>query len=834
AMPGYDITYRFAGTSVFGAHSWQLGRDVCLKILTLEEGSDPRLAKAFARQAKCLIDQKSAENLVPVLAVGKVSGLVLAVMERIHGESVASLIQRHVSLTWKLAVEISIEVARALRTVHGIGLPDRRLHPERILLSTDGSVRVSFCGLPRGLREGEVPLFSHPEALRGQPAVEASDVYVVGAILYYLATGEPPYPGTKPELVARAHLGGKPDLEKLSASGAPPSCATFVDRCLAKDPGGRYPNGAAVLASLNSIINNDAPGYVIGSCREVLAHLVRDEEKGPRAAQIATVEDPVTPARTGRRPTGAVPESRRRPTSLPSRRTAGGGRTPPPSHVAPPGIRSTSRPMARMKPPKKTPWGLILGLGGVGVVVLIAVVALLLSGGNGGPAPKPEQPPKPDTSGNGDGPPKNGGGTVDPPPALDAARLYAEADELESRGLPEEALAVWDRLIGVDREHKDALWRRANVLYGLGRGDEALRDIDGYLAAHAGHLEGLLLRARILDASGRADEALAAYAAVLSHDANHRLALQRHALLSEKRGDLVGTVEDYARMIALDPSNRELQQACLKVYNTFAYEIWRVVYAGGQSASDQEDALRKIDRVLATRVTNHYLVHLSRALVLLNRQTTERDREALADIDRAIQILSQNSQGANPDRGMAYAYRVAIQFRAKNPEAALADARRALADAAHGNWAWLAFRYLSLALKETDEKKSRAYELLALATSGYGKDEEAAVQKYLSENPDLSLAADAIAPFVESGGLYIINTSHPDWQSRGLAKGDQIRSYDGVAIQYPWELRKAILDGASKPGPALLVVFRQGQGTGTIELPRGEWQALLAVRMVLR
>ncbi|MBI4616469.1 MAG: protein kinase [Planctomycetes bacterium] len=767
AIPGFEILAELGRGGmgvVYRAREVGLDRVVALKVLPASIFAHPEAVERFQREARAAA-ALDHPRIVKTFSFGQGAGTRYIVQELVDGTSLDRWLNgRDRAPGPREAAEILLPIVKAVEHAHSRGVIHRDLKPANILVGAYGHAKLTDFGLAR--REGETrlsrtgdvmgtPSYMAPEQIEGdlKKIGERTDVYALGAILYELLAGRPPFVGRSlPAL-----------YEKIAYDDPEPPSATnprvgheiegIALKALEKHPARRYKSAAAFASDLAAFLAGEPVSVRPSGLATRIARKLRRHRIGIRTALAALA-------------------------------------------------------------------------GFVAASALWYVVGGTQAGTVDGPASSSE-------SGNGSGHTGNAGGTADPSPAIDPNRFYAEADELESRGLPEEALAVWDQLIEVHPEHKDALWRRANVLYGLGRGDEALRDLDGYLAAHAGHLEGLLLRARTLDASGRDDEALAAYAEVLSLDANHRLALQRHALLSEKRGDLVGTVEDYARTIALDPSNRELQQACLKVHNTLAYEIWRGVYAGGQSASDQEDALRKIDRVLATRVANHYLVHLSRAVLLLNRQTTERDPEALADIDRAIQILSQNTQGANPDRGIAYAYRVAIQYRAKNPEAALADARRALADAAHGNWAWLALRYLSLALKETDEKKSRTYELLALATSGFGKDEEDAVQKYLSENPDLSLAADALAPFVESGGLYIINTSHPDWQSRGLAKGDQIRSYDGVAIQYPWELRKAIVDGASRPGPALLVVFRSGQGTATIELPRGEWQALVAVRMVL-
>ena len=93
----------------------KLNQDVALKILTMAEASDPRLVKAFARQNKGLAQLPAGANLVPVHAVGKVSELVMAIMDRVHGESVARLVGRSGALTWKCAVEVAMEVARAMR-----------------------------------------------------------------------------------------------------------------------------------------------------------------------------------------------------------------------------------------------------------------------------------------------------------------------------------------------------------------------------------------------------------------------------------------------------------------------------------------------------------------------------------------------------------------------------------------------------------------------------------------------------------------------------------------------------------------------------------------------
>jgi formylglycine-generating enzyme required for sulfatase activity/serine/threonine protein kinase len=104
---------------------------------------------------------------------------------------------------------------------------------------------------------GDTPAYIPPEAWRGEPATERSDVYSLGALLYLLGAGAPPHRGEAPETVRRAALASAPPPLASVAPGIDPGFAAVVDRCLRRDPTERFISGDAVREALEALAEGD-------------------------------------------------------------------------------------------------------------------------------------------------------------------------------------------------------------------------------------------------------------------------------------------------------------------------------------------------------------------------------------------------------------------------------------------------------------------------------------------------------------------------------------------------------------------------------------------------
>ena len=823
-MPGYDIYHRFGESSVFGAFSWKLNQDVALKILTMAEASDPRLVKAFARQNKGLAQLPAGANLVPVHAVGKVSELVMAIMDRVHGESVARLVGRSGALTWKCAVEVAMEVARAMRIAQDLDLPDHRLHPDRILLSNDGGVHVSFCCLPRGLQQGEVPLWAHLEDLRGEPANETSDVYVVGMILFYVATGQPPFAGDDVEKVTNSQLWARPDLAKLTQAGCPASLIKVVDRALAKHPNDRYPNPSILMASMKSVLNNDAPGYLIGSYREVLAQLVRDEVKDAEAAKAAAIDQPEPEpedsprmSRIGKRAQPSVSGLRR--ASVSGRKTASM------SVLSPVGVRSTPQGVRRVPPRHRNPLPRLLGLGG-GLLAFVLVLAFVLLRKTS----NPDTPSKPPVVVGKD---ETGAKPPDPRPGTESdtpERLYQKASELEEQGSNESALAAWGKLIAKSPEYSDVHFRRGALLHEMRRDEEAIDDIDLYLQRKPDEIKAHQLRAEIYDALGQYQQGIEACDQVLARDAGNLSALEKRAHLQEKRGDRVGAAIDYRALIARGVERQEVLQPYAQLLEKIAWDVLTLVRPD-LSAVDADAAGRRIDEMIAGGLA-HPLIYLSRARLTLREKTPATGAAARDLLANAIALYDQGiAPGTiHPDRGFAYALRVDADNLVSKFDDAFKDAQHALADGVHARQAQDVFEALCLSFHGKDEQRVRHYAILSLAIGGVEPEREERLQRILADKQDIRFTPEGLAAYVEPVCLLVLKVERAGWP---LQRFDEVLAYDGAAVRAVWELRRALLQSRAKGGQVVVRVRRQGTEVD-LNVPAGDWPVSLAPVMKLK
>ncbi len=233
---------------VFKARDPRLGRFVALKFLRRD---DPDQIKRFTREAK-IQAMVEHENLCPVYEVGEIDGHSFIAMQYISGGSIKEVSDL---LDTKEKVQVMVDVADALHTAHQAGLIHRDIKPGNILVerNSDGTWHpyvVDF-GIARevdtphdltitGMVLG-TPAFSSPEQVRGESSKldRRTDIYGIGATLYWFLTGRSPYEGAYPEIIS-----GVADREPVPPHRIdrtiPVDLETIVLKCLEKEPERRY------------------------------------------------------------------------------------------------------------------------------------------------------------------------------------------------------------------------------------------------------------------------------------------------------------------------------------------------------------------------------------------------------------------------------------------------------------------------------------------------------------------------------------------------------------------------------------------------------------------
>jgi serine/threonine-protein kinase len=255
---------------VYRARDRQLGRRVAIKILDDRYAADPQHLERFRHEARA-VARLGHPNIVTVIDRGESDGRQYIVFEYVAGENLKELVRREGPLPVRRALELAIEVARALAYAHAHGVVHRDVKPQNVLLR-DGSAQVTDFGIARteglGTTMGDGTTagtilgtgdYISPEQARGQPADERSDVYSLGAMLFELLTGHVPFPADSAVAAATRHVTDPVPDVLAERPDVPVRLANAVEEAMAKDPADRFASMDDMLSALLAA-RADLPG----------------------------------------------------------------------------------------------------------------------------------------------------------------------------------------------------------------------------------------------------------------------------------------------------------------------------------------------------------------------------------------------------------------------------------------------------------------------------------------------------------------------------------------------------------------------------------------------
>jgi serine/threonine-protein kinase len=267
--------------TIFRATDSQLGREVAVKVLRPEFGSDPQFVERFTREARAAASL-SHPNIVQVYDHGTASAGPYIVMEQVAGGDLSVALGEHGALPPTAVARTGQQVADALAAAHARGLVHRDIKPSNILLSPDGRVQVADFGIAQaaasspvtstGITLGSVLYFS-PEQARGDPASPASDIYSLGLVMYELLTGQRAFSGDSPAAVAVARLSGGVPSPMAARPDMPPALDAIVRWCLATHPSAR-PSAQELSMALARFISDPAGTAMLSAASSVPASAV--------------------------------------------------------------------------------------------------------------------------------------------------------------------------------------------------------------------------------------------------------------------------------------------------------------------------------------------------------------------------------------------------------------------------------------------------------------------------------------------------------------------------------------------------------------------------------
>ena len=241
------------------------GEEVAVKVLRTNYQTDPIAVARFQREARAMADLDHP-HIVRITDIGEEDGQQYLAMEYVAGLDLKRYIKEHYPLSNEEAVRIMGQILLAMRLAHTRGIVHRDLKPQNILLTPDGTAKVTDFGIAVAFAEtsltqtnsmlGSVHYLS-PEQARGSKATVQSDIYAMGIIFYEMLTGHIPYDGDSAVTIALQHF-QKPLPSVIDENpSVPQALENVVIKATAKKLTDRYQSVAEMYVDLSSSLSHN-------------------------------------------------------------------------------------------------------------------------------------------------------------------------------------------------------------------------------------------------------------------------------------------------------------------------------------------------------------------------------------------------------------------------------------------------------------------------------------------------------------------------------------------------------------------------------------------------
>ncbi len=263
----YDVgrlTGRGGFAEVYEVTDIQLDRKLAVKVLRPDLPWSAGTLTRFRDEARA-IARLDHPNILPLYFVGEGQGLVYYAMPFVDGTPLSELLRRDGALPIPQALSIIAGVLAALAHAHAAGLVHRDIKPDNILIENGtGRVLLVDFGIAKRIGSSDAgttqagfvvgtPSYMSPEQALGQPDVDRrADLYAVGAVLFQMVAGSPPYEGADSQEVAGKHVHAPVPVLAARKSGVPDWLSDLVTRSLAKDRSARFQDALEMLEAIRA------------------------------------------------------------------------------------------------------------------------------------------------------------------------------------------------------------------------------------------------------------------------------------------------------------------------------------------------------------------------------------------------------------------------------------------------------------------------------------------------------------------------------------------------------------------------------------------------------
>lgn len=305
---------------VFEAVHGETGEPAAVKILSLSLANESDFRSRFELEIEALRKLRHP-NIVRLLGFGEQDGVLFYVMELIRGKSLEEELRSGRRFTWQETAEIGIQICRALKHAHDRGIIHRDLKPANLMIAEDGAVKLSDFGIAKlfgtqgqtgaGSVLGTIEYMA-PEQADALPVGPKADLYSLGAVMYALLAGRPPFKVRSFAEMLQLHRHAVPDSVRLYAPQVPEELDRIVLELLAKDPNRRIATASLVGRRLQAMLHalaREEPAAAVPAPADLIDFGVPGDERvggpPPNLADAATRaiddgggEPPPSPTRT--------------------------------------------------------------------------------------------------------------------------------------------------------------------------------------------------------------------------------------------------------------------------------------------------------------------------------------------------------------------------------------------------------------------------------------------------------------------------------------------------------------------------------------------------------
>ncbi len=301
-IPGFQMLEKLgagAMATVYKAKQLSLDRVVAVKVLPLKFSTNAEFVQRFYAEGRAAA-KLNHPNIVQAIDVGQAGDFHYFVMEYVEGKTVYDDLKDGQRYDEKTALDVVIQIARALEHAHEAGFIHRDVKPKNIMITHQGVAKLADMGLARAVSDREAaeaeqgkaygtPYYISPEQIRGEVTVDfRCDIYGLGATFYHMVTGRVPYDAPNPSAVMHKHL----KAELTPPDHINPQLSTgigeIIEVCMAKDPASRYASTSDLLTDLEAVARGEAPIQARKKFDLASLSAIEKPAAGDEAAMVAT------------------------------------------------------------------------------------------------------------------------------------------------------------------------------------------------------------------------------------------------------------------------------------------------------------------------------------------------------------------------------------------------------------------------------------------------------------------------------------------------------------------------------------------------------------------